>query len=336
MLDEMHDEIGTITADGVARIEAADDLAVLDALDRELNGKSSALGALKRQLGGLEPDERRTVGQALNEAQATIRSAASVRRAELAARARAVQLAAERLDLTELRPPRRAGHLHLVTQTMERLEDVFVGMGFTVSEGPEVEDDWHNFTALNLPAHHPARDMQDTFFVELGEPGDVVMRTHTSPVQVRVMESTPPPIYSVMPGRVYRQETADATHLAVFHQIECLVIDRDITFANLAATIDAFTKAYFGEGFSSRLRPSFFPFTEPSAEFDIRRPDGSWLELGGCGMVNPNVLRNCGLDPEEWSGFAFGFGLDRLAAMRHGVPDLRELASVDVRFLSQF
>jgi phenylalanyl-tRNA synthetase alpha chain len=336
MLDEMHDEIGTITADGVARIEAADDLAVLDALDRELNGKSSALGALKRQLGGLEPDERRTVGQALNEAQATIRSAASVRRAELAARARAVQLAAERLDLTELRPPRRAGHLPLVTQTRERLEDVFVGMGFTVSEGPEVEDDWHNFTALNLPAHHPARDMQDTFFVELGEPGDVVMRTHTSPVQVRVMESTPPPIYSVMPGRVYRQETADATHLAVFHQIECLVIDRDITFANLAATIDAFTKAYFGEGFSSRLRPSFFPFTEPSAEFDIRRPDGSWLELGGCGMVNPNVLRNCGLDPEEWSGFAFGFGLDRLAAMRHGVPDLRELASVDVRFLSQF
>jgi phenylalanyl-tRNA synthetase alpha chain len=336
MLDEMHDEIGTITADGVARIEAADDLAVLDALDRELNGRSSALGALKRQLGGLEPDERRTVGQALNEAQATIRSAASVRRAELAARARAVQLAAERLALTELRPPRRAGHLHLVTQTMERLEDVFVGMGFTVSEGPEVEDDWHNFTALNLPAHHPARDMQDTFFVELGEPGDVVMRTHTSPVQVRVMESTPPPIYSVMPGRVYRQETADATHLAVFHQIECLVVDRDITFANLAATIDAFTKAYFGEGFSSRLRPSFFPFTEPSAEFDIRRPDGSWLELGGCGMVNPNVLRNCGLDPEEWSGFAFGFGIDRLAKERHGIDDIREFVTGDLRFLRQF
>ena len=336
MLDETQNEIGTLATDGVARIRAASDLAALDALDRELNGKSSALGAFKRQLGTLEPDERRTVGQALNEAQTAIRTAASERRADLAAKARAVQLEAERLDLTELRPPRRAGHLHLVTQTMERLEDVFVGMGFTVSEGPEVEDDWHNFTALNLPAHHPARDMQDTFFVELGEPGDVVMRTHTSPVQVRVMESTRPPIYSVMPGRVYRQETADATHLAVFHQIECLVIDRGITFANLAATIDAFTKAYFGEGFSSRLRPSFFPFTEPSAEFDIRRPDGSWLELGGCGMVNPNVLRNCGLDPEEWSGFAFGFGLDRLAAMRHGVPDLRELASVDVRFLSQF
>lgn len=332
----MLDEISRLTSDGVSRIRSAADLDALDALDRELNGKSSALGALKRQLGGLEPDERRTMGQALNAAQTAIRGAASERRADLAAKARVEQLEAERLDLTELRPPRRAGHLHLVTQTMERLEDVFVGMGFTVSEGPEVEDDWHNFTALNLPAHHPARDMQDTFFVELGEPGDVVMRTHTSPVQVRVMESTPPPIYSVMPGRVYRQETADATHLAVFHQIECLVIDRGITFANLAATIDAFTKAYFGEGFSSRLRPSFFPFTEPSAEFDIRRPDGSWLELGGCGMVNPNVLRNCGLDPEVWSGFAFGFGLDRLAAMRHGVPDLRELASVDVRFLSQF
>lgn len=178
--------------------------------------------------------------------------------------------------------------------------------------------------------------MQDTFFVRLGELGDVVMRTHTSPVQIRVMESQPPPIYSVMPGRVYRQETADATHLAVFHQIEGLVIDRGITFAHLAGTIDTFTKAYFGEAFSSRLRPSYFPFTEPSAEFDVQRPDGSWLELGGCGMVNPNVLRNCGLDPEEWSGFAFGFGLDRLAAMRHGVTDVRELASVDIRYLAQF
>jgi phenylalanyl-tRNA synthetase alpha chain len=332
----MEDEITTLVDDGVRRAGDAPDLEALSALDRELNGKTSPLGQLKRRLGSLEPDERRTVGQALNAAQTRVREALADRRAVLAAEARTAQLAADRLDLTELRPTRRAGHLHLVTQTMERLEDVFVGMGFTVAEGPEVEDDWHNFTALNLPAHHPARDMQDTFFVELGAPGDVVMRTHTSPVQIRLMESTKPPIYSVMPGRVYRQETADATHLAVFHQIECLVVDRGITFANLAATIDAFTKAYFGEGFSSRLRPSYFPFTEPSAEFDIRRPDGSWLELGGCGMVNPNVLRNVDLDPEEWSGFAFGFGLDRLAAMRHGVPDLRELASVDVRFLSQF
>ncbi|HEY7939663.1 MAG TPA: phenylalanine--tRNA ligase subunit alpha [Acidimicrobiales bacterium] len=332
----MIDEIDRIAADATTRAAAAATLDDWRALDVELNGKKSALGGFKRRLGELDPDERRTVGAALNRAQEQVRAALGARRAELDADARRAQLAAERLDLTELRPPHQAGHLHLVTQTMERLEDVFVGMGFTVAEGPEVEDDWHNFTALNLPAHHPARDMQDTFFVELGELGDVVMRTHTSPVQIRVMETEPPPIYSVMPGRVYRQETADATHLAVFHQIEGLVIDRGITFAHLAGTIDTFTKAYFGEGFSSRLRPSYFPFTEPSAEFDIQRPDGSWLELGGCGMVNPNVLRNCGLDPEEWSGFAFGFGLDRLAGMRHGVPDLREIMSVDIRFLAQF
>jgi phenylalanyl-tRNA synthetase alpha chain len=332
----MIDEIDRIAADATTRAAAAATLDDWRALDVELNGKKSALGGFKRRLGELDPDERRTVGAALNQAQEQVRAALAARRAELDADARRAQLAAERLDLTELRPPHQAGHLHLVTQTMERLEDVFVGMGFTVAEGPEVEDDWHNFTALNLPTHHPARDMQDTFFVELGELGDVVMRTHTSPVQIRVMETEPPPIYSVMPGRVYRQETADATHLAVFHQIEGLVIDRGITFAHLAGTIDTFTKAYFGEGFSSRLRPSYFPFTEPSAEFDIQRPDGSWLELGGCGMVNPNVLSNCGLDPEEWSGFAFGFGLDRLAGMRHGVPDLREIMSVDIRFLAQF
>lgn len=332
----MTQEISEHVAATLGAIATVEDLDALRDLDARVHGKGAVLAEIKRSLGGLSPEERKVVGRSVNEAQRAINEAIAARRGELEAAQRLVRLEAERLDLTELRPTRRHGHVHLVTQTMERLEDVFVGMGFTVSEGPEVEDDWHNFTALNLPAHHPARDMQDTFFVELGEPGDVVMRTHTSPVQIRVMEATTPPIYSVMPGRVYRQETADATHLAVFHQIECLVIDKGITFANLAATIDAFTKAYFGEGFSSRLRPSFFPFTEPSAEFDIQRPDGSWLELGGCGMVHPNVLTNCGLDPEEWSGFAFGFGLDRLAAMRHGVPDLRELASVDIRFLSQF
>ncbi len=332
----MIERIARIVDDGIARVAATRDLESLTALDRALNGRQSELGAIKAEMRNLDPGERKDVGRALNDAQGRIREAIAERRSALQAEVRRLRLEAERLDLTELRPPHRHGHLHLVTQTMERLEDVFVGMGFTVAEGPEVEDDWHNFTALNLPAHHPARDMQDTFFVTLGQPGDVVMRTHTSPVQIRLMESTKPPIYSVMPGRVYRQETADATHLAVFHQIECLVVDEGISFANLAATIDAFTKAYFGEGFSSRLRPSYFPFTEPSAEFDIQRPDGSWLELGGCGMVNPNVLANVGLDPEVYSGFAFGFGLDRLAAMRHGVPDLRDIASVDARFVGQF
>jgi phenylalanyl-tRNA synthetase alpha chain len=260
----------------------------------------------------------------------------AARRLELDAIAQAERAQAERLDLTEVRSDRDAGHLHLITQTIEELEDVFVGLGFTVAEGPEVEDDWHNFTALNFGQYHPARDMQDTFFVGLGGDREVVMRTHTSPVQIRVMEGQKPPIYSVMPGRVYRNEATDATHLAVFHQLECLVVDRGITFAHMAGTIDMFTKAYFGPGWNMRLRPAYFPFTEPSAEFDLQRPDGTWLELGGCGMVHPNVLANCGIDPEEFSGFAFGFGLDRLASTRQGVTDLRELASTDIRFLEQF
>jgi phenylalanyl-tRNA synthetase alpha chain len=223
-----------------------------------------------------------------------------------------------------------------VTQAHERLEDVFVGLGFTIAEGPEVESDWYNFQALNMPPAHPARSMWDTLFVDWGEPGGTVLRTHTSPVQIRVMEAEPPPIYTVMPGRVYRRDTPDATHMPVFHQIEGLVVDRGITFADLAGTIEAFTKAYFGPGYSSRLRPSYFPFTEPSAEYDLRRPDGSWLELGGCGMVHPNVFAAVGLDPEEWSGFAFGFGTDRLALSRHGVDDLREMFTNDIRFLEQF
>jgi len=184
-----------------------------------------------------------------------------------------------------------------------------VGMGYTVSEGPEIEDEWHNFGALNFPPDHPARDMYDTLYVDHGEPGSTLLRTHTSPVQIRVMEAGGPPIYSIMPGRVFRSDTADSTHMPVFHQLEGLVVDRGITFGDLAGTLEAFTRAYFGGDFTSRLRPSYFPFTEPSAEFDIRRPDGTWLELGGCGMVHPNVLEACGLDPEEWSGFAFGFGL---------------------------
>ncbi len=332
----MIDDIRRIEAAGRDRLSAAASLDDLAAAEREVLGKGADLAGLKRGLGALDADGRREAGAALNAAQEALRAVAAERRAELEAGARAVRAEAERIDLTEVRADRDAGHLHLVTQTIEELEDVFVGLGFQVAEGPEVEDDWHNFTALNFGQFHPARDMQDTFFVGLGGPKEVVMRTHTSPVQIRVMESQAPPIYSVMPGRVYRNEATDATHLAVFHQLECLVVDRGITFGHLAGTIDMFTKAYFGPGWTSRLRPSYFPFTEPSAEFDIQRPDGTWLELGGCGMVHPNVLANCGIDPEEFSGFAFGFGLDRLAATRHGVTDLRELAGTDVRFLEQF
>ena len=322
----------------VSRAHAAGSLDELASLQTELLGRRSPLAALKQRLGSLDPAERRSAGQAVNDALAAVEDALAARRLALAADARHAQLAAERLDLTETldayRPHR--GHLHLVTQAHARLEDVFVGMGFTVAEGPEVESDWYNFTALNMPPHHPARSEFDTMFVDLGEPGSVVLRTHTSPVQIRVMESQPPPIYVVVPGRVFRRDTPDATHMPVFHQIEGLVVDRGITFADLAGTIEAFTHAYFGPGYTSRLRPSYFPFTEPSAEFDVQRPDGSWLELGGCGMVHPNVLRNCGIDPEEWSGFAFGFGTDRMPLMRHGIDDLREFFTNDVRFLEQF
>jgi phenylalanyl-tRNA synthetase alpha chain len=332
----MLDDIARIEADAAPRIAGATTLEELHALDLDLLGKRSELTGVKAGLGKLDADERRAVGAALNRVRDALEQALSERRAELEGVARRSTLESERLDLTEVPPGAGTGHLHLVTQAMERLEDVFAGMGFTVAEGPEVETDWHNFGALNFPPDHPARDMYDTLYVELGEPGSTVLRTHTSPVQVRVMTSQPPPIYMVMPGRVYRQDTPDATHMPVFHQIEGLVIDRDITFADLAGTIDAFTKAFFGGDFSSRLRPSYFPFTEPSAEFDIHLPDGSWLELGGCGMVHPNVLTSCGIDPEEWQGFAFGFGLDRLGASAHGVTDLRDLFTNDIRFLEQF
>ena len=332
----MLDDIARIADAGVARVATATSLDELRSFESELLGKRSELSTLKAKLGSLDADERRTAGQALNAARTRLEEAVGARRDELSAGERAARLESERLDLTEVPRSRHLGHLHLVTQAMEHLEDVFVGLGFTVAEGPEVETDWHNFGALNFPPGHPARDMYDTLYVEHGEPGSTLLRTHTSPVQVRVMTSGPPPYYTIMPGRVFRQDTADATHLPVFHQIEGLVVDRDITFAHLAGTIDAFTKAFFGGGFASRLRPSYFPFTEPSAEFDIIRPDGSFLELGGCGMVHPNVLANCGLDPEEWQGFAFGFGIDRLAAARHGVDDLRDLFTNDIRFLSQF
>ncbi len=240
------------------------------------------------------------------------------------------------MDLTEVTGSLPVGHLHIVSQAWETLEDVFVGMGFRVAEGPEVETDWHNFDALNIPPGHPARDAFDTLYVDYGVPGTTLLRTHTSPVQARTMLEQKPPIYVVAPGRVFRRDTADATHMPVFHQIEGLVIDRGISLAHLAGTIEAFTSAYFGPGFHSRLRPNYFPFTEPSAEFDVQQPDGSWLEMGGCGMVHPNVLRAGGIDPEEFSGFAFGFGIDRLALMKFGVTDLRDMFSNDVRFLGQF
>ena len=318
-------------------IAAASSLDEIRVLDTDLLGKKSPLALLKTGLGKLTTvDEKKAAGQALNEAMLAVEEVLNARRAILGRAERDVQLAAEALDLTEHFNAPGRGKAHIVTQAWQRLEDVFVGLGFQVAEGPEVETDWYNFEALNMPPSHPARSMHDTFYVDHGQPGSTVLRTHTSPVQIRVMQNVAPPIYMIMPGRVFRNETTDATHLAVFHQIEGLVIDRGITLADLAGTIEAFTQAFFGPGFTSRLRPSYFPFTEPSAEFDIRTPKGDWLELGGCGMVHPNVLRAGGLDPEEWSGFAFGFGIDRMAKERHGVGDVREMYTNDIRFIEQF
>ncbi len=335
----MIDDIRAARDSALDRIATASSLDDIIRIDQEVLGKRGTLAVLKTSLGGLSnADQRRASGRALNEATDEVSTALAERRRVLAADAYDARIAAERLDLTEFVTGSRRGHSHPVTQAWERLEDVFVGLGFTVAEGPEVETDWFNFEALNMPESHPARTEFDTMFVDHpgAPPGTTVLRTHTSPVQIRAMLASPPPLYLVAPGRVFRRDTPDATHMPVFHQIEGLVVDRDINLGHLAGTIEAFTKAYFGEGFTSRLRPSYFQFTEPSGEFDIRRPDGRWLELGGCGMVHPAVLRAGGVDPEEWSGFAFGFGIDRMARERHAVEDLREMFTGDIRFAEQF
>lgn len=325
-----------LASQALAEIEQADAVDVLDALRPAIFGKKAPLTEAKKSLGQLEPEQRKDAGQALNAARQQVEAAFDARRGELAAAARAEALEAERMDLTEFQGTASPGHAHIVTQTRDRLEDIFIGMGYTVAEGPEVESAWYNFEALNIPEWHPARGSFDTIFVNLGEPEEVMLRSHTSPVQIRTMENQEPPIYIVCPGRVYRTDTADATHLPAFNQIEGLVIDKGITLGDLAGTIDQFVKALLGPDLETRLRPSYFPFTEPSAEFDIRGADGSWLELGGCGMVHPNTLRACGIDPEVWQGFAFGFGIDRLAVMRYQTDDLREFVNNDIRFVKQF
>jgi phenylalanyl-tRNA synthetase alpha chain len=348
--------ISAFVDDAVERIGAARDEESFEAIRAELVGRGSTLAAWRRELGALDEAERKEIGQLVNEADARLRDALAVRGAQLAAEARRRQLETDRLALDEVQDrvptaPMERGHRHLVTQTRDALEDVFVALGFTVVEGPEVETDWYNFEALNIPLGHPARGMHDTIYVDLGVAESIVLRTHTSPVQVRLMEAAvldgSLPLHVVVPGRVYRRDTPDASHLVEFHQIEGLVVDEHITFAHLAGTIQAFTRAYFGDDIVARLRPSYFPFTEPSAEFDITcticrgatcRTCGhtGWLELGGCGVIDPAVFAAVGIDPTRWSGFAFGFGIDRCASMRHEVPDVRMLTDPDVRVLRQF
>jgi len=322
-------------------------LEALRAAQAAVLGKKGSLTALNATLGALPPEDRKKAGALLNEARGRLVAAFDGRAGELETVEREVRLEAERLDLTEtLRGPLR-GSLNLVTQTKDALEDTFVGMGFVVAEGPEVESDWHNFEALNIPRFHPARSNFDTLYLDWGEPESTLLRTHTSPVQIRLMLEQAPPIYAVMPGRVYRKDTPDARHTPSFSQIEGLVVDHGITFGDLSGTIDTFTGAYFGPGIHARLRPAYFPFTEPSAEFEItcsicegtgcRTCSGTgWVELGGCGMVHPNVFRAVGIDPDEWTGFAFGFGIDRLAQMRYEIADMRVLADNDLRLTTQF
>ncbi len=331
-------------AEGLVR--SARSLDALHEAQVELLGKRSDLAAARSALGKLDPSERPAAGQKLHEVREQIEGLLARRRSELEEELRASRLQADRLDLTEVPVKASRGRLHLVQRTRDELEDVFVGMGFVVAEGPEVETDWYNFEALNMPPAHPARGMWDTLYLDIGDPETVLLRTHTSPVQIRLMQGQGPPIYAVMPGRCYRRDTPDARHIPIFHQIEGLVVDRGISFADLAGTIETFTTAYFGPDIHSRLRPSYFPFTEPSAEFEatctICKGKGcrtcshtGWVELGGCGMVDPEVFAAVGVDSEEWTGFAFGFGIDRLAQMRHVIPDMRILLENDVRFLRQ-
>jgi phenylalanyl-tRNA synthetase alpha chain len=347
-------DFADLLADAKRRVEGCTSLEELRSTEMELLGKRSEIADAHSRLGSLEPGERREAGRRLGEVRSALEALFAGRRAVLETEQRQRILQADRIDLTELPDPSGTGlgrigtigHLHLVQRTRDELEDVFVGMGFAIADGPEVETDWYNFEALNIPPAHPARGMWDTFYLDLGEPGSVLLRTHTSPVQIRLMQSQAPPIYAVMPGRCYRRDTPDARHTPIFHQVEGLVVDRDISFADLAGTIETFTGAYFGPEIHSRLRPAYFPFTEPSAEFEITcticKGSGcrtcsqtGWVELGGCGMVDPAVFEAVDVDPEQWTGFAFGFGIDRCAQMRHAIPDMRVMLENDVRVLLQ-
>jgi len=320
----------------LAEIAGAADLRALDEVRVAWLGKKGRLTSELKALGQLAPELRRAAGQAVNELKRELAAALEARRDDLERAALDARLVAEQIDVTL---PGRAvdpGGPHPVTAAMERILEIFRRLGFAVEDGPEVEDDYHNFEALNFPPHHPARAMHDTFYLPDGR----LLRTHTSPVQIRVMKRQPPPVRIVAPGRVFRSDS-DQTHTPQFHQVEGLLVDEGVTFADLKGMLSTFVNAYFEDELEMRLRPSYFPFTEPSAEVDIRwrNPDGSpgrWLEVLGCGMVHPNVLENCEVDPERYTGYAFGLGVERFAMLRYRVDDLRLFFDNDLRFLRQF
>ena len=337
----MKDKLLQIKEQAIAQIAAARD--DLDEIKVRYLGKKGELTAILKQMGGLSAEERPQIGQLANQVRADIAEAIAKKAEQMKAEALKNQLEAERVDVTIPGKLPQQGGLHPMTQVLDDLTEIFLGMGFSVAEGPEVELDYYNFEALNLPPDHPARDTQDTFY----NTDNILLRTQTSPVQVRTMETQKPPIKVIAPGRVYRSDAVDATHSPVFHQIEGLVVDKGITMADLKGTLEVFTKKLYGADSVVRFRPHHFPFTEPSAEMDTQcyachgagcrlcKGEG-WIELLGCGMVHPWVLQNCGIDPEVYSGFAFGIGLERVAMRRYGIGDMRLFYENDQRFLSQF
>ena len=316
-------------------------LADLEAFRVKYLGKKGLLNGLFADFKSVPNDQKKAYGQAINTLKSTALEKVSTLKAELEANTTKTSAVG---DLTRPGDPINIGGRHPISLVKNQIIDIFSRIGFNVSEGPEIEDDWHNFTALNLPEHHPARDMQDTFFIQTDP--DILLRTHTSSVQVRYMENNAPPIRTISPGRVYRNEAISARSHCFFHQVEGLYIDKNVSFADLKQTLQYFTKELFGKS-KIRLRPSYFPFTEPSAEVDVywgletetdyKMTKGTgWLEIMGCGMVDPNVLKNCGIDPKEYSGFAFGMGIDRISLLLHQINDIRLLSENDVRFLEQF
>jgi len=328
-------DIETLTGQALADVAAAQDPERLEALRVALLGKSGSITAQLKQLGSLPADQRKQAGEAINIARDAVSTALAQRRQVLEQAALDARLAGERIDITL--PGRQAerGGLHPVSRTLERITGIFARLGYELADGPEIEDDWHNFEALNFPPHHPARAMHDTFYFGDGR----LLRTHTSGVQVRYMGEHAPPLRMIAAGKVYRSDS-DQTHSPMFHQVEGLLVDEHANFADLKGTLSEFVRAFFERDFEMRFRPSYFPFVEPGAEVDIawQQPDGStrWLEVLGCGMVHPNVLRNVGIDPERYTGFAFGLGVERFAMLRYGVNDLRAFFENDVRFLRQF
>jgi phenylalanyl-tRNA synthetase alpha chain len=327
----MRDTILALQREALAALEAAEDPeAVRDAL-QDVLGKRGRLQEVLRRIGSLPPEERGPVGRAANEAKVALEAAAERRRTALREAREADLGETEWVDPTLPGSRRGGGSLHPLTQTCLEIEDIFLGMGFELADGPWIEDDWHNFEALNVPADHPARDLQDTFWTRDGH----VLRTHTSPVQLRLMRRGQLPIRSVAIGRVFRNEAADATHEHTFHQLEGLMVDRDVSVGHMLYVMKAFLSELFEGDVDIRLRPSYFPFVEPGFEMDMRWR-GDWLELVGCGLVHPRVLEMGGIDPREYSGFAFGFGIERLVLLRYGVEDLRHFMAGDLRFLRQF